>query len=257
MTDEKIFTPRRVPQGCADAAIYFQQTMEACFASLLYKHLLIWIDDLLLYANSINTYLDKLQELFFLLDKYGLKLSTKKTSLYQTSVKWCGKIITGEGISHDPKRIDALQAIPCPTTAGQLQQFLCAVNWMRSSIVDYARLVLPLSNKLNEALKRTKRTTRVAASIRIDLNANEQIAFDTGKRKLSESAMLTYPDDSATTCLITDASDYGWALIVTQVKEWTSTKPIEQQQHQLLTCMSGTFAGSQSNWSVTEKEASP
>ncbi|KAE8955495.1 hypothetical protein PR001_g32080, partial [Phytophthora rubi] len=67
MTDEKIFTPRRVPQGCSDAAIFFQKTMEECFASLLYKHLLIWIDDLLLYAADMDTYLEKLAEFFSLL----------------------------------------------------------------------------------------------------------------------------------------------------------------------------------------------
>lgn len=37
MTDEKVFTPTRVPQGCSDAALHFQQTMERCFKSLLYK----------------------------------------------------------------------------------------------------------------------------------------------------------------------------------------------------------------------------
>ncbi|KAE8882448.1 hypothetical protein PF005_g20928 [Phytophthora fragariae] len=81
MTDEKIFTPRRVPQGCSDAAIHFQKTMEKCFATLLYKHLLVWIDDLVLYADDIDTYLDKLTELFSLLNDFGLKLSVKKSRL--------------------------------------------------------------------------------------------------------------------------------------------------------------------------------
>lgn len=52
MTDEKIFTPTRVPQGSSDAAIYFQQIMEKCFASLLYMHLLVWIDDTLLLLTT-------------------------------------------------------------------------------------------------------------------------------------------------------------------------------------------------------------
>ncbi|OWZ11445.1 hypothetical protein PHMEG_00015531 [Phytophthora megakarya] len=82
MTDEKIFNPRRVPQGCADAAINFQKTMEARFTSLLYQHLLIWIDYLSLYAEDIETYLEKLDEpfslLFLLMDHFGLNISAKK-----------------------------------------------------------------------------------------------------------------------------------------------------------------------------------
>jgi hypothetical protein len=87
MTDAKVFTPTRVPQGCCDAALHFQLTMENCFRKLLYKHLLIWIDDLLLYANNVDTYLEKLEELFSLRNDFGLKLSAAKSSLFQRSVK--------------------------------------------------------------------------------------------------------------------------------------------------------------------------
>jgi hypothetical protein len=118
--------------------------METCFATLLYKHLLIWIDDLLLYADDIDTYLDKIAELFSLLNDFGLKLSVKKSSLYQTEVKWCDKIIDANGVRHDPARIATLRAMPYPNTAGELQQVLCAINWMRESLVDYARQVSPL-----------------------------------------------------------------------------------------------------------------
>uniref|UniRef100_H3H050 Reverse transcriptase domain-containing protein n=1 Tax=Phytophthora ramorum TaxID=164328 RepID=H3H050_PHYRM len=65
--------------------------------SLLDKHLLIWIDDLLLYAVDMETYLVKLAEFFGLLNQVGLKFSVKKSSLSQTEVKWCGKIINHEG----------------------------------------------------------------------------------------------------------------------------------------------------------------
>ncbi|GMF50375.1 unnamed protein product [Phytophthora fragariaefolia] len=66
-----------------------------------------------------------------------------------------------------------------------------------------------------------------------------------------------FPHDTATTCLFTDASDVGWAVIVTQVDNCNPTLPVTQQQHKLLQCMSGTFTGSQLNWTVIEKEAFP
>ncbi|KAE9281123.1 hypothetical protein PF008_g27966 [Phytophthora fragariae] len=217
MTDEKIFTPRRVPQGCSDAAIHFQKTMEKCFATLLYKHLLVWIDDLLLYADDIDTYLDKLAELFSLLNDFGLKLSVKKSSLYQIEVKWCGKIIDANGVRHDPARIESLRAMPYPSTAWELQQPICAINWMRESLVDYARQVSPLQRKLDTALASTRRTKRAAAGISIILNDDERAAFEQVKDMLASAATLAFPDDTATRCLFTDASDVGWAVIVTQV----------------------------------------
>ncbi|GMF50219.1 unnamed protein product [Phytophthora fragariaefolia] len=209
MTDEKIFTPRWVPQGCADAAIHFQKTMEKCFTTLLYKHLPVWIDDLLLCAEDIDTYLDKLAESFELLNEFGLKLSVKKSSLYQKEVKWCGKIIDANGVCHDPARIDSLREIPYPSTAGELRQFICAINWMRESLIDYARHVAPLHNKLGEALAKTRRTKRAAAGILIELDAVEKAAFDNVKHILASAVTLSFPDNTATTCLLADVSDMG------------------------------------------------
>ncbi|GMF38610.1 unnamed protein product [Phytophthora fragariaefolia] len=230
MTDENIFTPRRVPQGSVDAAIHFQKTIEKCFASLLYEHLLIWIDDLLLYAADIEVSLQKLSELFSLLNEFGLKLSVQKFSLYQTEVKWCGRWVDQHGIRHDPGRIDTLRSLSYPTTAGKLQQFVCAINWMRDSIIDFSRQVAPLQHRLDEALANTKRTRRVAAGISIELNDEEKTAFDQVKEMLANAATLAFPDDNATTCLFTDASNIGWAAIVTQVDNYHAA----EQQHRLI-----------------------
>lgn len=75
--------------------------------------------------------------------------------------------------------------------------------------------------------------------------------------KNANAATLAFPDDYATTCLFIDASDYGCAVIVTQVANHDPSAPITVQQHMLLTCMGGTFAEAQVNWSVIEKEAFP
>ena len=48
-----------------------------------------------------------------------------------------------------------------PETAGDLMQFLCAAGWMRSSIVDFARLSKPLNEKLVDATSGKKKTKRV------------------------------------------------------------------------------------------------
>ncbi|KAE8954219.1 hypothetical protein PR003_g31375 [Phytophthora rubi] len=101
--------------------------MEECFASLLYKHLLIWIDDLLLYAADMDTYLEKLAEFFSLLNQFGLKLSIKKSSLYETEVKWCGRILNNQGVRHDPELINTLRAMPYPPPQQQSSSSLCAL----------------------------------------------------------------------------------------------------------------------------------
>eukprot|EP00644_Phytophthora_capsici_P006562 jgi/Phyca11/118478/e_gw1.36.607.1 len=220
--------------------------METCFKELLYKHLLVWVDDLLLYGSNIDEYLEKLQKLFSLVNDFGLKLSVKKSSLYQRSVKWCGKIIDGAGVKHDPERIRSLREMPYPQTAADLQQFLCAANWLRESIVGYAVAVKPLQECLDVALRNKKKSKRAAAAVPIVFTTELRVVFDKVRELLATSATLHHPSADGDMVLVTDASDQGWSIL-----------DVSEQSHRLLTCLSGTFTGAQVNWSVIEKEAFP
>ncbi|KAF0689562.1 Aste57867_19002 [Aphanomyces stellatus] len=241
MVNGKIMTPTRVMQGHVDSALYFQKTMENVCGSLLYHNLLAWIDDVLLFAKSIDEYLEKLETFLGLMQTHGLKLNPLKCRLYNTSVKWCGRVISGQGVKHDPARVEALQAIPYPTNAGQLQQFLCSVNWMRDHIPGYATRVALLTKRLDESLKGKGRKKRVAAGVLVDLSPDERECWDAIKRDLSTMVEVAYPHEDANMCLLTDASDEGWSIIVTQVHDFNETIPIDEQEHEMLTCQSGLF----------------
>lgn len=78
--------------------------------------------------------------------------------------------------------------------------------------------------------------------------------YDKVKESLLKCATLVFPKES-TMCLLTDASGVGRSGVVTQVANWNKERPVQEQTHELLVCLSGTFTGSQKNWSVIEKEA--
>lgn len=94
----------------------------------MHKYLLVWIDDLLPYANDVKRYLQNMERLFELLDSFGFKLSAKKSSLYEHGVKWCGKLISGACVRHDPERVRTLRALPQSKPAGELQQFFVCIQ---------------------------------------------------------------------------------------------------------------------------------
>ncbi|ETV63994.1 hypothetical protein H257_19069 [Aphanomyces astaci] len=80
-------------------------------------------------------------------------LSPKKSHFYLREAEWCGKEISADGITHSPSRIQGLVDLSPPTTAADLQQFVCATNWMRASIPGYNQLVDPLRRLLDVATK--------------------------------------------------------------------------------------------------------
>jgi hypothetical protein len=98
----------------------------------------------------------------------GLKLNPKKCAFFQQEALWCGKIVSADGIRHDPARVSAQQDLPPPVTGGDLLQFVCAVNWMRLSIPAHNRIVEPLREALERVYTAAQgRTKRKAAGVRL------------------------------------------------------------------------------------------
>ncbi|KAG6617410.1 DNA/RNA polymerase [Phytophthora cinnamomi] len=257
--DGEVITPTRLQQGSVDSSLHFQQSIEKVMRekNLLFEHVLVWVDDLLIYARTIDEFLETIDLIYSQLEKYGLFLGMDKTCLYTRTAKWCGRVLTKDGVSYDSSKIQALIDMPVPTTAGALQQFLCAAGWMRSSLVDFARMCKPLQERLDKELAGTRRTKRVAGNISIELTPDEIESFQHVKNLLQNAATLALPDSAGTICMYSDASDEGWSIILTQVKDWDNRTPVRDQHHDLLHCMSGTFHGASRYWSVIEKEGYP
>ncbi|POM72578.1 Hypothetical protein PHPALM_10679 [Phytophthora palmivora] len=121
MTDKGIFTPTRVPQGSTDAALHFQSTVEMVLGDLVNKCVIVWIDDLLVFANTQEELVGAIDVVLTKLDEHGLILNPKKSTVFLKEVRWCGRIINQHGVGHDPERIQALREMPSPTTAAELQ----------------------------------------------------------------------------------------------------------------------------------------
>lgn len=69
-------------------------------------------------------------------------------------------------VKHDPERLTRLATMRRPETAGELMQFLQAVNWLRTSLPRIAEVVWPLRVFLEERMASAKRRTKRVASTR-------------------------------------------------------------------------------------------
>ena len=216
VTDRAVYTPTRVIMGVTDAVMYFQSTMQNCFDERLYKSLLLWIDDLLSYAPNIPKLLDNMEFIFGICAKYLLKLNPDKCELFANSVKFCGKIFSANGIEQDPERIKSLVSMPTPNNAAELQQYLCALNWMRNHIPDFARLCKPLRRVLEKACKGTTRKSRVLKRVPITLSETDVEAFRELNESVAKTVMLAHPSQEKEFFLFTDASDDGWGSVLFQ-----------------------------------------
>ena len=114
--------------------------------------LLIYIDDVLVYAEDFEQLLIAMKEVFLRLRQYGIFLKPRKCTLFATSIVWCGHVISEAGCGINAEYLRALQEIPEPLNAATLRQFLASCNWVRDSIPNYAVVVSPLQELLKIVL---------------------------------------------------------------------------------------------------------
>ncbi|CAN0456896.1 unnamed protein product [Pylaiella littoralis] len=104
----------RVPMGLKNAGPYFQRVMATVvLAGILYVLCELYIDDVFVFGNDDNEFVDNLKEVFLRFRKFNISLNPKKCRLGLESVEFVGHVITAEGISFsEEKRLKVLNFPP-------------------------------------------------------------------------------------------------------------------------------------------------
>jgi hypothetical protein len=258
MTDRGVYTPLRSIQGALNSATQFQARMSEVYKDLIYKNIIIWIDDVLGYCKNYADWFRSLEETLKIAKKRNIKFNVTKCDLFADTVKFCGRVFSTEGVKHDSSRIEALVAIPQPRTARDLQQFLMAAQWMSRSIPEYNTKVHKLQFIFEECMKnmpsRKKSVARQVKLKKFGWNPEHALAFEKLKAAIAQSARLGYPREDRIQCMFTDANDYNTSGMVTQIPVEDAEKPVELQRHEPLVFVGQRFNATELNWSVAEKE---
>ncbi len=105
----------RMPQGVTNAPSTFQRLMEKCMGDLNLKKVLIFLDDLIIFSDTLEEHECRLLRVLQRLKEFGLKLSPKQCKFFQTSVCYLGHVVSERGVENDPEKINALKSWPVPT----------------------------------------------------------------------------------------------------------------------------------------------
>ena len=252
----------RVPTGWVNAAPYYQEMMTGVLDDLIYKCVLQYLDDGLLFAKAERGLLDALRAYFTILQKHNIKLHPGKFVLFARSLTWGGKDLNKDGVKPAAHRTRSAEQMPDPTTLAEAMNFVYGVAWFRNNIPYFAELAAPLYDMWNNAMAGKKRRTTLAASkIKLcDLPEWEQgakRAFEAVKQALINALRTTFYDPELHTCVFADANDEFWCICITQCRDGDQLLPWSEQvgKHKPLIFESGRFRKSQLNWHTVSKEA--
>jgi RNase H-like domain found in reverse transcriptase len=204
----------------------------------------IWLDDCLLHTKTDDDLLATLNLFFKQCQEHALKLHASNCVLFATTVRYCGRFITKDGVRFDTKNMEALQTMQEPHNGADLVQCVATVNWMRSAIPNYLKRVAPLQAALERVFEGNSRRTKKAAAAVSLLHLwgpEKQAAFKDLQAAIIKSMTLAFPDPSKWICVFTDASDRFYDGLVTQIHEEKMDPPMGGHDCQTFAFLSGEF----------------
>ena len=134
--------------------------------------------------------------------KAGLKLELSQCAFFKKELQYLGHLVSEEGVQPLPEKLERIQNMPAPRNTKEVKQFLGLVGYYRKFIPCFPDITHPLSKLTakNQVFKLTDLCQAVFEML----------------EKLCLEPILKYPDTSKPCALFTDASNYGWARVLTQ-----------------------------------------
>ena len=225
-----------VPFRLAQAPAYFQLLMNKVLKGL--KFAMTYLDDIIIFSQDELQHLEHLEIVFSCLREAGLKMKHSKCDFFKSEIHYLGHLISPEGISPLPNKLDSIKHMPVLNSMKEIKQFLGLTGYYRKFVPRFADISRPLTKK----------------DAKFEWTSACQKSFELLKEALCGEPVLKYADTSKPYTLYTDASKFGWADVLTQPHTTTIDGKSTTTDHPVA-FVSGLFRGSQLNWAALMKEA--
>ena len=132
-----------VPFGLAQAPAYFQLLMNKVLKGLTFA--MTYLDDIIIFSENESQHLEHLETVFSCLRDAGLKMKWSKCDFFKSEIHYLGHLISPEGISPLPNKLDCIQHMPVPKNMKEIKQFLGLTDYYRKFVTRFADISRPLT----------------------------------------------------------------------------------------------------------------
>ena len=133
----------------------------------------------------------------------NFKLNKDKFVFKQQKLKYCGHVLTSEGILPDPAKVEAITQMPRPRSKTEVRRLLGMINYLGKFLPQLSDVSEPLRNLTKE------QNQFIWSKVHQD-------AFNKLTQLISEPPLLRYYDLEEEVTIETDASDYGLGAVLLQ-----------------------------------------
>ena len=205
------YLPQVMPFGLSTAPTAFQALMNE-----VVRHIpgtTVYIDDIIVYSDTWEDHVERLDQLLYALSDAGLVVNLKKCDFGHAQVIYLGFHVGCGLLAPLDSKIKCITDFPAPSNRRAVRRFLGMIGFYRKFICNFAQLAKPLTDLLKGKTK-------------FSWSSDCQEAFNNLKGVLCEFPILRLPDFSKPFILACDASQVAVGAVLFQEGEDGQEWPI-------------------------------
>lgn len=160
-------------------------------------------DDIIVFGENQLEHDINLEAVFKRLSERNLTLNKDKCEFNKSQLEFYGYVFSANGISADPRKVDAIKTAEIPKNVSEVRSFLGMTNYVGRFIPNYSTITAPLRDLTKN-------------NVNFEWGKNQQESFETLKRDLTSDKVMAYFDATKQTVMIVDASPLGLGALLTQ-----------------------------------------
>ena len=107
---------------------------------------MIFLDDILVHSRDLISHVAHVRNTFAILRQHSLYAKVSKCEFFRSSVHYLGNVVSKQGLSLDPTKVQAVANWKVPMNVSEVHSFLGLAGYYRRFIKNFARIVAPLTN---------------------------------------------------------------------------------------------------------------
>ena len=189
--------------GLTNAPAHFMYLMNSVFMPELDKFVVVFIDDILVYSENEKDHAEHLRVVLTRLREHKLYAKFSKCEFWLKKVPFLGHVLSEEGISVDPSKVQEVMDWEAPTSVFEVRSFLGLAGYYRRFIPDFSRIAKPMT-RLTQKNKKFEWTPEC------------ETAFRTLRTLLTSAPVLAQPNLEEPFDVFCDASKIGLGCVLMQ-----------------------------------------
>lgn len=177
--------------------------MNSVLRKYLDKFVQVFLDDILIDSKNEKEHEEHLRIVLSCRKEHKLYGKLSKCAFFQKEIHYLGHIISGEGISVDPKKLNTIRYWPIPKNAHEVRSFMGLAGYYRRFVEGLSKIVKPITNLQRKGVK-------------YEWTEECDKAFSELKRLLTSATILRVPDMDKDFTVCTDASKQGLGAVLMQ-----------------------------------------